>query len=32
MDRQETRTKTEQVTVAPEAWTVDDFYDAEPEG
>ncbi|PQM50315.1 hypothetical protein C5U48_20775 [Mycolicibacter virginiensis] len=31
MDRRGTRTKTEQLTVAPEAWTVDDFYDAEPQ-
>lgn len=28
MDRRGTRTKTEQVTVAPEAWTLDDFYNA----
>lgn len=31
MDRRGTRTKTEQVTVAPESWTVDDFYVAEPD-
>jgi hypothetical protein len=31
MDRRGTRTKTEQITVAPEAWTLDDFYNAEPE-
>lgn len=31
MDRRGTRTKTEQLTVAAEAWTLDDFYNAEPE-
>ncbi|WP_258043824.1 hypothetical protein [Mycobacterium kansasii] len=30
MDRRGTRTKTEQLTVAAEAWTLDDFYNAEP--
>lgn len=32
MDRRGIRTMTEQLPVAPEAWTVDDFYDAEPSG
>lgn len=31
MDRRGTRTKTEPITVASEAWTLDDFYNAEPE-
>jgi len=31
MDRRGTRTKTEQLTVAAETWTLDDFYVAEPE-
>nr|WP_247649865.1 hypothetical protein [Mycobacterium ulcerans] len=31
MDRRGTRTKTEQLTVAAEVWTLDDFYNAEPE-
>lgn len=31
MDRRGIRTKTEQLTTAPDAWTVDDFYDAEPQ-
>ncbi|SIN36533.1 Uncharacterised protein [Mycobacteroides abscessus subsp. abscessus] len=31
MDRRGIRTKTEQITVLPEAWTIDDFYDAEPQ-
>lgn len=30
MDRRGTRTKTEQLTVTAEAWTLDDFYNAEP--
>lgn len=30
MDRRGTRKETKQLTVAPEAWTVDDIYDAEP--
>ncbi|MGV0740628.1 hypothetical protein ABQF35_30300 [Mycobacterium syngnathidarum] len=32
MDRRGTRTKTEQLEVAPDTWTIDDFYDAEPQG
>lgn len=32
MDRRGTRTKIEQLTVATETWTIDDFYDAEPPG
>lgn len=32
MDRRGTRTETTQLTVSPEAWTLDDFYDVEPEG
>ncbi len=32
MVRRGTRTKTEQLAVAPEAWTIDDVYNAEPEG
>lgn len=31
MDRRGTRTKTEQLTVAAEVWTLNDFYEAEPE-
>lgn len=31
MDRRGTRTKIEQLTVATETWTIDDFYDAEPQ-
>lgn len=31
MDRRGTRTKTEQLTVTAEAWTLDDFYNAKPE-
>lgn len=30
MDRRGTRTINEQLTVAAEAWTLDDFYNAEP--
>lgn len=32
MDRRGIRTKTQHVKVAPETWTLDDFYNAEPEG
>ncbi|OLT79695.1 hypothetical protein BKG58_19905 [Mycobacteroides abscessus subsp. abscessus] len=32
MDRRGTRTKIEQLTVTSDAWILDDFYDAEPEG
>ncbi|WP_241474153.1 hypothetical protein [Mycolicibacterium neoaurum] len=32
MDRRGTRTKTEQLAVAAEVWTLDDFYRAEPQG
>ncbi|RAU99105.1 hypothetical protein [Mycolicibacter senuensis] len=32
MDRRGTRTKTDQVVIAAEPWTIDDFYDAEPPG
>ncbi|MFT9663688.1 hypothetical protein ACM0CQ_15740 [Mycobacteroides abscessus subsp. abscessus] len=31
MDRRGIRTKTEKLTVATEAWTIDNFYDAEPQ-
>lgn len=31
MDRRGTRTKAEQLVFGPEVWTVDDFYDAEPQ-
>lgn len=32
MDRRGTRTKIEQLMIATETWTIDDFYDAEPPG
>lgn len=32
MDTRGTRTKTELLTLVPDAWTIDDFYDAEPQG
>ncbi|WP_234714715.1 MULTISPECIES: hypothetical protein [Mycobacteroides] len=32
MDRRGTRTETEQLVFAAETWTIDDFYDAQPEG
>jgi hypothetical protein len=31
MDRRGTRTKTEGLSIAPDAWTLDNFYDAEPQ-
>lgn len=31
MDRRGTRTKTQQLPISMDAWTIDDFYDAEPE-
>lgn len=31
MDRRGTCTKTQQLTIDPDSWTLDDFYDAEPQ-
>lgn len=31
MDRRGARTKTQQLMVAAEEWTLDDFYNAQPE-